>query len=117
MAKSKEERIDGLEPRALKQVTAAIKQCWSWSYPRRLAIARATGKDGFVRCEKCNVKTPKHHVDHKTPVGEIRSAGAIDRLFCPSSGLQVLCKPCHAPKTRQEARERAARKYAIKDFV
>lgn len=93
--------IDGLSAKDIKKIRSAIRKVWSWSYPRRLCIARATGPDGFVRCEKCKKKVPKIYPDHVKPVGDV-DGGFITRLFVPSKQLQALCKKCHGKKTRQE---------------
>jgi len=43
-------------------------------------------------------------VDHIVPCGTLKSFEDIGpfvrRLFCEADGLQVVCKPCHAEKTR-----------------
>ena len=45
-------------------------------------------------------------VDHIERAGSLRCyedlAGFVERLYCESSGLQVLCKPCHKLKTAQD---------------
>ena len=50
-------------------------------------------------------------VDHKKPAvdpkaGFISWDVYVDRLYCESSNLQVLCKPCHADKTAAEKKLR-----------
>ena len=96
---------------------------WHWGYPKKLVIARCTGKDGFLKCEKCKKRVPKVFVDHIVQVGDVDS-GFIARLFCPSSGLQGLCAECHRLKTKEERqsngggkrpRLRKANKVRIKD--
>lgn len=99
--KSKSEKIDGLSPKDIEKIRRAIRQVWSWSYPRRVCIARATDKRGFFWCEECKLNVPKVYPDHIEAVGDV-DAGFIARLFCSSNKLQALCKKCHARKTRQE---------------
>jgi len=45
-------------------------------------------------------------VDHIVPAGSLKSFDDLvtfaDRLFCGVDGLQVMCKPCHSTKTKQE---------------
>lgn len=106
MGKKKAEKIDGLGPRELQQISSAIRLVWQRSRARLLCVKRATGKDGFFRCENktCKKKVPKIHVDHIEAAGSIREADFIKKLFCPSSGLQALCKDCHKVKTKEERR-------------
>lgn len=100
-AKKKKEKIDGLAPENIIRLRNACRQVWHWSYPKKLCVARATQPDGFMRCEKCLNKVPKVYVDHIVAVGEL-DGGFFTRLFCPSSGLQALCKSCHNEKTKLE---------------
>jgi len=95
------EKIDGLGADDIRKIRTAIRQVWSWSYPRRLCVERATGKDGFPRCEKCKKKVPKVYPDHIQNVGEV-DAGFIKRMFVSSQFLQALCRSCHGKKTRAE---------------
>lgn len=101
MAKKTKEKVDGLSPHDVEKIRIAIRRVWSWSFPRRKALGRAIGEDGFYYCEKCKIKTPKVSVDHIVPVGLVDS-GFIERLFCPSNGLQILCKKCHCEKTKED---------------
>jgi hypothetical protein len=100
-AKPKPQKIDGLSPGDVEKIRKAIRQVWSWSYPRKLCIARCTGEDGFPQCEQCKERCPKIFVDHITRVGCV-DAGFIERMFTPSMNLQGLCKRCHDAKTRLE---------------
>lgn len=108
MSKINEKKIDGLSPKDVEKIRRAIRQVWSWSHPRKLCIKRATGKDGFPRCEGCKKKVPKVYPDHIAPVGDV-DEGFIARLFCASTKLQALCKKCHDRKTREERKEKALR--------
>ncbi len=101
MPSTKPEPIDGLSPKDIERIRIAIRKVWSWSYPRKLCIKRATNEDGFGVCEVCKKIVPKVYVDHIIPVGQV-DAGFIDRLFCPSSGLQSCCAKCHRLKTNHE---------------
>lgn len=99
--KTKEEKFDGLSPKDISRIRAAIRSVWMWSTPRKIAGSRCIGEDGFLYCEKCKQRTPKIQIDHIIPVGDVDS-GFIERLFCPSSGLRALCKPCHQAKTNEQ---------------
>lgn len=100
--RKKGEVIDGMSPDMERKYSAAIRKVWAWSPMRRIAKKRATNEDGFVECEKCDIVTPKPHVDHIIPVGNIMKPGYMKRLNCPSTGLQVLCPKCHRAKTKLE---------------
>jgi hypothetical protein len=102
-------KVDGLSKKDIAKIRSAIRVIWHRSYPRKLCVNRATGKDGFFRCEACLKKAPKICIDHKITVGDV-DAGFIKRLFCPSSGLQALCVSCHSAKTKEERRESALKK-------
>lgn len=60
-------------------------------------------------CKKCKEDFPAKQVqvDHKKPVvdpkvGFIDWDTYIERLFCKKTNFQVLCKPCHKLKTKEE---------------
>ena len=64
-------------------------------------------------CNHCGLcfKPKEVHVDHIYPVvpveREVRDWNEyIERLFCNSSGLQVLCIDCHQKKSNEENAER-----------
>lgn len=99
--KKKIDKTDGIGPHEIKKIRQAIRLVWHRSHARKIAVTRATGKDGFYRCEKCAKKTPQLKVDHINLVGDV-DEGFINRLFCPSTGLQSLCKKCHDTKTKEE---------------
>lgn len=101
VAKKQVVKIDGLSPGDIAKLRTAIRKVWSWSYPRRLCVQRATDKEGYGRCELCKKRCPKVYADHITPCGDV-DAGFIKRVFCPSSKLQALCKKCHDKKTYAE---------------
>ncbi len=120
MARRKAEKIDGFGPAEKKAIHSAVRLVWQRSKARRLAIARATDAQGYVRCEQCKKRTPKHHVDHPTPVGEVGGPRYIQKMFIPSHKLKVLCPPCHKPKTKKERQKKKPKaktpKYEIGDF-
>src|SRR5688572_7516740 len=60
-------------------------------------------------CAECAHHYPQSNVqvDHKNPVvdpkvGFVSWDVFIERLFCEADNLQVLCKPCHKEKSREE---------------
>jgi 5-methylcytosine-specific restriction endonuclease McrA len=66
----------------------------------------------MYECAECKEEFPalSVQVDHKDPVvgteGFISWDNFIYSLFCEEDNLQVLCKECHAIKTKQETTER-----------
>jgi Zn finger protein HypA/HybF involved in hydrogenase expression len=95
-------KIDGFGVAERKAVRSAVRLVWHRSLPRRLALKRATDAEGYICCEQCGQRTPRHHVDHIEALGDVESDGYLVRLFVPSSALRVLCPPCHRPKTLRE---------------
>lgn len=57
------------------------------------------------QCSECKAwfMEKEIQVDHIIPVGSLKCAedliGVVERLFCESEGLQVLCGACHSLKT------------------
>ena len=65
------------------------------------------------RCASCNQDFPMKdvQVDHIKPVVDPKRGFKtwdeyIDRLYCDSDNLQVLCIPCHKAKTAKEGKKR-----------
>lgn len=95
------EKVDGgLNSKQLTRLRAAIRDVWRYSYARKLCEQRAMTLDGFSFCEECKKIVPKTQIDHIVPCGDVLSPGYIDRMFCPSTGLQALCPTCHKAKTK-----------------
>lgn len=85
-------------------------------------INEATGRLAeHYKCAKCKESfvAKDIQVDHILPVvppsGFTTWDDFIKRLFCPAKELQVLCKPCHAIKTKKEnaARTKARKKNEV----
>ncbi len=64
------------------------------------------------RCAQCSLDFPATavQVDHIKPVVDPRKGFTtwdtyIKRLFCDKGNFQVLCKPCHKIKTKEEQQE------------
>ena len=60
------------------------------------------------QCNTCKKWFPEKqiNVDHIIPAGSLNSyndlPGFVERLFCETDNLQVLCSGCHNLKTQQE---------------
>lgn len=58
-----------------------------------------------AECEKEFVQA-NVQVDHKVPIGSCKTWDEfIEKLFCETDNLQVLCKPCHKKKTKEERKK------------
>lgn len=62
------------------------------------------------KCAKCRKWKPAKEVsvDHIVPAGSLRReedlARFVSMLFCEQDNLQVLCKPCHDKKTKEDTK-------------
>ena len=65
---------------------------------RRVSFVCAICKERFKRDDV--------QVDHIVPAGSLKTyddvKGFVERLLCEIDNLQVLCKPCHNVKTKEE---------------
>lgn len=77
--------------------------------PRNVVRLQARRERGKYECAGCGeLFGPKViKIDHIDPVidpvtGFTTWDNHISRLFCGADGLQVLCKPCHDEKSKEE---------------
>ncbi len=95
-------------------IFGSLRKIWRWSKARKEALENAKepvtyhGKEVYS-CVHCKGRFQREEVaiDHKEPVIDPKQGFTswdtyIARLFCPSNGLQVLCKVCHKVKTQTE---------------
>jgi len=80
-----------------------FETCKNGNKRRRVKFECASCKKSFAR--------KGVNVDHIEPVIEIKTGFVsydvyVDRLFCNSEGLQILCKSCHGEKTKAENKVR-----------
>lgn len=60
------------------------------------------------RCASCNELFAQNavQVDHIIPAGSLKTFSDLPefarKLFCSVDGLQILCKPCHTIKTKED---------------
>lgn len=80
-------------------------------------INQATGRLAeHYQCAQCLGLFPASLVvvDHINSVVDVTGFSSWDdviaRMFCSADGLQVLCKPCHAIKTKEENAQRREHK-------
>lgn len=87
---------------------------------------------GLYRCDECKQEVPptvfdeekrkrvkNTFVDHRIPiidpaVGFVSWDETIERMFCNSDNLQLLCKECHQRKSREEIEIAKARRARVK---
>ena len=88
---------------------------------------------GEYRCDRCGQVVPPTVVDETTrkrvknifvdhiepiidpAVGFTTWDECIERMFCDSSNLQLLCKPCHSVKSHEEIEVAKKRRAASKE--
>lgn len=81
--------------------------------PKYEAIREAKVARGKYQCASCGelFKQTEVQVDHITPTGTLKSfedlPEFVEKMFVDTSGLQVLCKPCHQIKTNEERKANA----------
>lgn len=84
-----------------------------------------TGPRGgkMFECQDCHnaFKRTEVQIDHIEPVIPVNKKTEdldwntiIDRMFCGSENLQVLCKPCHKNKSKEERLARKAWRDSLK---
>lgn len=86
-------------------IKASLRRTWGRSKQKQFALAAAKVGYGKYKCRKCYKIFPRKQiqVDHIIPVGRFVDFNIyIERLFCESSGLAVLCIGCHKKKTAKD---------------
>ena len=93
-------------------------------------LTAARVKRGFYLCAGCAKHVPNTikegakraknvFVDHIEPIvpvtGWVSWDSCIERMFCETDNLQVLCKACHDEKSKEEAALRAKHRKESKD--
>jgi len=97
------------------KIVNALRRLWLFSPERREAIKSSKVTGGY-KCCVCGGIIPNQKlvkVDHKE---QVRSHGwdwdtFMERLFCPSEGLQIMCKGCHDMKSKEERLLKSAQMY------
>lgn len=130
---SLDERIAAWEKKVDTRLVNNFRKEFMWSPVRAAALKNAKASFGTTRCAECGceynttsagvsktgkpVRKPNFEVDHKEPVGGVRQLRADLNVYREKAlpndvdALQVLCKACHALKTKQERKD-ASRKRA-----
>ena len=90
------------------RIIAALRRVWLYSEVRRDCVRAPKTSRGRYKCKCCGKLFSGKEIqcDHIEEVGKFVDWNTfIERLFCPASNLQVLCKACHLSKTN-EAKEK-----------
>lgn len=86
-------------------IKAALRRVWGRSQQRTSALKAAKISYGLYECAICKKPTRRKdiNVDHIIPIGRFTTFDLyIERLFCDTSGLRILCKGCHKIKTKSD---------------
>ena len=107
------------EARYFSFIRSALRQAWT-RYPVKHQFLRSkqkpyTGDDKRTKfqyeCEECKqiFKGKEVQVDHIKPAGSLKTFADLpsfaSNLFCEIDNLQLLCKGCHAVKTKEERKK------------
>lgn len=100
-------------------IRSALRRAWT-KYPVRYQVmddakSPYKGRDKrtkwVYKCAECEklYKSTEVQVDHIKPAGTLRGyddlPSFVSTLFCEKDNLQVLCKECHAEKTKEERKK------------
>jgi 5-methylcytosine-specific restriction endonuclease McrA len=94
-----------MEKVVINYVKAALRRTWGRSTQRRAALKKARVERGKYKCACCGeiVQRKNIEVDHIKPVGRFEDFDTyIERLFCPTKELQILCLQCHRLKSKND---------------
>lgn len=124
---------DPWNPVKVKNFIISLLRAGSRKWPPRSAVLNAAktekkinSKSGRLAqhylCSTCVKDFPltQIQVDHISPVidpamGFVDWNTYIQRMFCDEDNLQILCKSCHAVKSKEELKERSASKKSSKE--
>jgi len=89
----------------IEYVKKGLRRMWGKSLQRNGALKSAKVERGKYRCACCGkvFRRKDIEVDHKVAVGRFIDFDTyVERLFCDTKGLQVLCRLCHKNKTKKD---------------
>jgi len=91
-----------MDPINCGRIRAALRKVWLYSEPRQECVKAARKSRGLYQCNECKklFKVKEVQCDHIMDIGKFIDWNTfVERLFCPASNLQMLCKGCHQIKT------------------
>lgn len=86
-------------------VKKGLRRMWGRSKQRQRALENARVRRGWYICACCGREFRRKdiEVDHKIAMGRFKDFDTyIERLFCETGGLQILCRQCHKVKTKKD---------------
>jgi hypothetical protein len=92
----------------IQYIKASLRRTWGRSKQRQSALKAARVERGKYRCAKCReiFNRKNINVDHRISIGKFQDFNIfIERLFCDSKGLDVLCVGCHKIKTKEDRKK------------
>lgn len=92
----------------INYVKSALRRTWGRSKQRQSCLRAAKVAYGQYKCEKCNgiFRRKNIEVDHIIAIGRFNDFNNyIEKLFCATSGLRVLCVGCHKIKTSSDRKK------------
>jgi hypothetical protein len=98
-----------MQKTVINYIKSALRRTWGRSKQRQSALYAAKVAYGQYKCAKCGeiYRRKEIEVDHITAVGRFKDFDTyIERLFCDSNKLAVLCKSCHKEKTKKDNKKR-----------
>jgi hypothetical protein len=105
------------------KLTAALRKVWRYSPARSEALERAKdpSRSNYLICERCNKSIHEKlcQVDHMESVVPVEGFTTwdiyIERMFCPSGLLRVLCaEVCHKQVTAEQRQAKSEYKKSLK---
>lgn len=101
------------KPTLTSRINSALRKVWRFGDERKQCLANARVSVDRYRCQLCGAITDQKgiQVDHLKPVVDpVRGRQGwdeyINRLFCPTEGLQAICKGCHLAETEKQRKAR-----------
>src|ERR1700722_20114596 len=94
-----------MEKAVTNYIKASLRRTWGRSKQRQSALKAAKVAYGKYKCNKCGgiFQRKMIEVDHIVAIGKCKDFNIyIERLFYPSSGLQILCVACHRLKSKKD---------------
>ena len=98
---------------AMNVLRKASLRWYARGLAQKKAVVRKEGRKNVYVCAKCEQEIYRKDtkLDHIEPVVDPKKKGFtldefVARLLVEESGWQVLCKPCHDIKTKEETDER-----------